>query len=104
MLLVAIIVWAVLVGACFGWALICALRTFRRARAAQATLQSRMAVLEAEGLATLETRSAELNAKVAQMQLALEGLERSLAGLEVLTTPVAGVADVLLAVRQIVRR
>ena len=80
MLLVAIIVWAVLVGACFAWALICALRTFRRARAAQATLQSRIAVLEAEGLATLETRSAELNAKVAQMQRALEGLERSLAG------------------------
>ena len=104
MLLVAIIVWVVLVGGCFGYALICALRTFRRTRAAQATLQSRIAVLETEGLATLESRSAELNAKAAKMQLALEGLEHSLAGLEVLTTPVAGFSDVLLALRQIVRR
>jgi hypothetical protein len=104
MLLVVIVVWAVLVGGCLGYALLCGLRTFRRARAAQATLKSRMAVLEAEGLGTLEARTAELNLKMAKMQVALQGLERSLSGLEVLTTPVSGVAAVLLALRRIVRR
>jgi hypothetical protein len=104
MLLIVIVVWAVLVGGCLGYALVCGLRTFRRARAAQATLRGRMAVLEAEGFGTLEARTTELNVKVAKMQVALEGLEHSLAGLEVLTTPVSGVATVLLALRRIVRR
>jgi hypothetical protein len=104
MLLVVIVVWAVLVGGCFAYAVVCGLRTYRRARAAQATLQGRMAVLEAEGLGTLEARTVELNQKLAEMQVALEGLEHSLAGLEVLTAPVSGVAAVLVAVRRIVRR
>jgi hypothetical protein len=104
MLLVVVIVWAVLVGGCLGYALLCALRTYRRARAAQATLRSRMAVLEAEGLGTLEARTAELNAKIAKMQVAVQGLEHSLAGLQALTAPVSGVAAVLLALRRIVRR
>ena len=38
-------------------------------------------MLEAEGLGTLEARTAELNEKMAKMQVALEGLEHSLAGL-----------------------
>lgn len=104
MLLVVIVVWAVLVGGCFAYAVLRGLRTYRRARAAQATLKGRMAVLEAEGLGTLEARTVELNQKVAEMQVALEGLERSLAGLEVLTAPVSGVAAALVAVRRIARR
>jgi hypothetical protein len=104
MVLVVVIVWAVLVGGCLGYALLCGLRTFRRVRAAQATINSRMAVLEAEGLGTIEARTAELNQKMAKMQVALKGLEHSLAGLQVLTTPVSGVAAVLLALRRIVRR
>ena len=104
MLLVVIVVWAVLVGGCFGYAVLCGLRTYRRARAAQATIKGRIAVLEAEGLETIEARTAGLNVKMAKMQVALEGLEHSLAGLEVLTAPVSGVAAVLLALRRVVRR
>jgi hypothetical protein len=104
MLLVVIVVWAVLVGGCFGYAVLCGLRAYRRTRAAQATITGRIAVLEAEGLGTLEARTAELNVKMAKMQVALEGLEHSLAGLEVLTAPVSGVAAVLLALRRVVRR
>ena len=41
---------------------------------------------------------------MAKMQVALEGLEHSLAGLEALTTPVSGVAAAVLALRRVVRR
>jgi hypothetical protein len=104
MVLVAVIVWVVVVGACLVYALVCGLRTFRRVRAAQATLQGRIAVLQGEGIGTLGERTAELSGKVAGMQAALEGLEHSLAGLEVLTGSVSGATTVLLALRRIVRR
>ena len=104
MLRVAIIIWAVAVGGCFIYALVCGLRTFRRVRAAQATLDGRLAVLQAEGVGRLEERTAELNEKVIAMQAALERLEHSLAGLEVLTGSVSTVTSVLLALRRIVRR
>jgi hypothetical protein len=104
MVLVAVIVWVVVVGACLGYALVCGLRTYRRVRAAQATIQGRLAVLEGEGLGVLGERSAELSEKVAGMQAALERLERSLAGLEVLTSSVSGAGTVLLVLRRIVRR
>ena len=104
MLRVAIIIWAVAVGGCFIYALVCGLRTFRRVRAAQATLDGRLAVLQAEGVGRLEERTAELNEKVIAMQAALERLERSMAGLRVLTGSVSTVTSALLMLRRIVRR
>ena len=104
MLRVAIIIWAVAVGGGFVYAAVCGLRTFRRVRAAQATLAGRIAVLEADGVGQLEERTAELNEKVIAMQAALERLERSMAGLQILTGSVSTVTTVLLALRRIVRR
>jgi hypothetical protein len=104
MLLVAIIVWAVAVGGCFIYASVCGVRTFRQVRAAQATLQGRILALEAEGVGTLEQRTAELNEKMAAMQVALERLEHSMAGLQVLTGSVSTATTALLALRRIVRR
>ena len=104
MLRVAIIIWAVAVGGCFIYALVCGLRTFRRVRAAQATLDGRLAVLQAEGVGRLEERTAELNEKVIAMQAALERLEHSLAGLQVLTGSVSTVTSVLLMLRRLARR
>jgi hypothetical protein len=104
MVLVAVIVWIVVVGACFVYALACGLRTYRRVRAAQATIQGRIAVLEGDGLGTLAGRTSELTDKLERMQAALERLERSLAGLEVLTESVSGVGTMLLVLRRIARR
>jgi uncharacterized small protein (DUF1192 family) len=104
MLLIAIIVWAVAVGGCFIYAAVCGLRTFRRVRAAQATLEGRIAALQAEGIGRLEERTAELNEKMAAMQAALARLEHSMAGLRVLTDSVSTATTVLLALRRVVRR
>jgi hypothetical protein len=104
MVLVAVIAWVVVVGACLVYAVVCGVRTFRRVRAAQATLDGRIAVLQGEGLGTLEERTADLSDKVVKMQAALERLEHSLAGLNVLTTSVSGATAALLALRRIVRR
>ena len=104
MLRAVIIIWAVAVGGCFIYAAVCGLRTFRRVRAAQATLADRIAVLEADGVGVLEERTAELNEKVIAMQAALERLERSMAGLQVLTGSVSTVTSALLMLRRIVRR
>jgi uncharacterized small protein (DUF1192 family) len=104
MLLVAIIIWALAVGGCFIYAAVSGLRTFRRVRAAQATLEGRIAALQAEGVGQLEARTAELNEKMAAMQAALARLERSMAGLRVLTDSVGTATTVLLALRRIVRR
>src|SRR3954447_24097826 len=104
MLLVAIIVWVLAVGACFTYAAVCGLRTFRRVRAAQATLEGRIAALQGEGVGRLEVRTAELNEKMAAMQAALARLERSMAGLRVLTDSVGTATTVLLALRRVVRR
>ena len=104
MLRVAIIIWAVAVGGCFIYALVCGLRTFRRVRAAQATLDGRLAVLQAEGVGRLEDRTAELNEKMAAMQAALARLERSMAGLRVLTDSVSTASTVLLVLRRVARR
>jgi uncharacterized small protein (DUF1192 family) len=104
LLVVAIIVWAIAVGGCFIYAAVCGLRTFRHVRAAQATLEGRIAALQAEGVGALEQRTAELNEKMAAMQAALDRLEHSMAGLKVLTDSVSTGATVLLALRRIVRR
>src|SRR5436305_13021493 len=104
MLRVAIIVWAVAVGGCFVYADGCGLRTFRRVRAARATLAGRIATLEADGGGVLEERTAELNEKVVAMQAALERLERSMAGLQVLTGSVSTATSALLMLRRLVRR
>jgi type VI protein secretion system component VasK len=104
MLLVAIIVWAVAVGGCFIYAAVSGLRTFRRVRAAQATLEGRIAALQAEGVGRIEHKTAELHEKMAAMQAALARLERSMAGLRVLTESVSTATTVLFAVRRIVRR
>jgi hypothetical protein len=104
MLLVAIIVWVVAVGGCFIYAAVCGLRTYRRVRAAQATLQGRIAALQAEGVGALEHKTAELNEKMAAMQAALARLERSMAGLRVLSDSVGTATTVLLTLRRIARR
>jgi uncharacterized small protein (DUF1192 family) len=104
MLLVAIIVWALAVGGCFIYAAVSGLRTFRRVRAAQATLEGRIAALQAEGVGRLEVRTGELNEKMAAMQAALARLEHSMAGLRVLTDSVGTATTVLLALRRVVRR
>jgi hypothetical protein len=104
MVLVAVIVWLVIVGGCFVYAAVCGFKTFRRVRAAQATIQGRMAVLEGEGLGVLTERTAELNDKVASMQAALAGLERSLAGLSILTSSVGDARKALTILRGILRR
>jgi uncharacterized small protein (DUF1192 family) len=104
MLLVAIIVWVVAVGGCFIYAAVRGLRTFRRVRAARATLQGRIAALQAEGVGALDHKTAELNEKMAAMQAALARLERSMAGLRVLTGSVGTAATVLLTLRRITRR
>ncbi|HXD69136.1 MAG TPA: hypothetical protein VN615_04700 [Gaiellales bacterium] len=104
MLRAVIIIWAVAVGGCFIYAAVCGLRTFRRVRAAQATLDGRLAALQAEGVGQLEERTAELNEKVIAMQAALERLEHSLAGLRVLTGSVSTVTSALLVLRRFVRR
>ena len=104
MVLLAVIVWVVVVGAFLVYALVHGLRTYRRVRAAQATIQGRIALLEGEGLGTLGDRTAELSDKLTRMQGALERLEHSLAGLEVLTTSVSGVGTTLLVLRRIARR
>ena len=104
MLLVAVIVWVVVVGGCFVYAAVCGLRTFRRVRAAQATIEGRIAALQAEGVGGLEQKTAELHEKVAAMQAALARLEHSMAGLRVLTGSVSTATTVLLALRRIVRR
>src|SRR5690242_8049252 len=104
MLLVAIIVWVVAVGGCFIYAAVCGLRTFRHVRAAQATLQGRIAALQAEGVGALEHKTAELNEKMAAMQAALARLERSMAGLRVLSDSVGTATTVLLTLRRIARR
>ena len=104
MVLVAVILWLVIVGAFGVYAAICGLQTFRRVRAAQATIQGRLAVLEGEGLGTLAARSAELNEKMAAMQAALARLERSLAGLSILTSSVGDARKALRILRGILRR
>ncbi|HKV67351.1 MAG TPA: hypothetical protein VJN72_04630 [Gaiellales bacterium] len=104
MLRAVIIIWVVAVGGCFIYATVCGLRTFRRVRAAQATLDGRMAVLQANGVGVLEERTAELNEKVIAMQAALERLEHSMAGLQILTGSVSTATTALLMLRRIVRR
>ena len=104
MVLVAVILWVVIVGGFFAYAVVCGFRTFRRVRAAQATIQGRLAVLEGEGLGTLTERSAELNEKMAAMQTALARLERSLAGLTLLTASVGDARKALTILRGILRR
>ena len=104
MLRAVIIIWAVAVGGCFIYAAVCGLRTFRRVRAALATLDGRLAVLQDQGVGQLEERTAELNEKVIAMQAALERLEHSMAGLQVLTGSVSTVTSALLILRRFVRR
>jgi uncharacterized small protein (DUF1192 family) len=104
MLLVAVIVWVVVVGGCFVYAAVCGLRTFRRVRAARATLEGRIAALQAEGLGALQHKTAELNDRMAAMQATLARLEGSMAGLRVLTDSVGTATTVVFALRRIVRR
>jgi hypothetical protein len=104
MVLVVVILWLVAVGGCVTYAGVSGLRTFRRVRAAQATIQGRLAVLEGEGLGTLAQRGAELNEKMLAMEAALGGLERSLAGLAILTTSVGDARKALGILRGILRR
>jgi uncharacterized protein HemY len=100
----AAVAWVVIVGGFLIYAAACGFQTFRRVRAAQATIQGRLAVLEGEGLGTLAERSTELNEKMAAMQAALARLERSLAGLSILTSSVGDARKALGILRGILRR
>ena len=81
MLLVAVIVWLVIVGATSTVVGVQGARTYKRARGAQRTIEEQISALESVGLATLVTKAEQLAGKTAEMQASLERLERSLARL-----------------------
>jgi hypothetical protein len=81
MLLGVIIAWLVVVGAASAVVGVRAVRTFGRVRTAQRSVEERVASLQAQGLMSLQAKTDELAGKTAEMQAALDRLERSLAGL-----------------------
>ena len=78
MLLVVIIAWIIVVGATSTVVGIQGTRTFKRARSAQRTVEERVRALEEGGLATLLSKTEQLAGRTAEMQAALERLNRSL--------------------------
>ena len=78
MLLVVIHVWLVIVGATSTVVGIQGARTYKRARTAQRSVEERIRALEEGGLASLVTKAEQLAGKTAEMQAALERLEKSL--------------------------
>ena len=78
MLLVVIIVWLVIVGGTSVVVGVQGARTFKRARAAQREIEGRVRALEKGGLASLLAKTEQLAGKTAEMQAALERLEKSL--------------------------
>src|SRR6266508_5024794 len=81
MLLGVIIAWLVVVGAASAVVGVRAARTFGRVRTAKRSVEEQVASLEAQGLMSLRAKTDELAGKTAEMQAALERLERSLDGL-----------------------
>ncbi|HYX84054.1 MAG TPA: hypothetical protein VE777_03705 [Gaiellales bacterium] len=81
MLLGVIVAWLVVVGATSAVVGARAVRTFGRVRAAQRTVEERIAALQAQGLTSLQAKAEELSGKTAEMQAAIDRLNRSLEGL-----------------------
>ena len=78
MLLVVVIAWLVIVGATSTVVGIHGARTYKRARTTQKSLEEQVRSLEEGGLASLLTKTERLAGKTAEMQAALERLEKSL--------------------------
>jgi hypothetical protein len=80
-LLVVVIAWLVIVGGTSVVVGVRGRRTFKRARRVQGEVEGRIRVVEEGGIATLLRKTEELNGKTAEMQAALDRLNRSLARL-----------------------
>ena len=78
MLLVVIIAWLVVVGATSTVVGLQGFRTFKRGRTVQREIDTHVRALEEGGIATLLRKTEELNGKTAEMQAALDRLNRSL--------------------------
>ena len=76
MLLVVIIAWLVIVGATSTVVGIRGARTYKRVRTAQTSIEKRVRSLEEGGLASLRTKTEQLAGKTAEMQAALERLQK----------------------------
>jgi hypothetical protein len=81
MLLVVIILWVAVVGGTSAVVGVRGARTFKRGRTVQREVDTRVRALEEGGIATLLRKTEELNGKTAEMQAALDRLNRSLARL-----------------------
>jgi hypothetical protein len=81
MLLVVIILWVAVVGGSSAVVGVRGARTFKRGRTVQREVDTRVRALEEGGIATLLRKTEELNGKTAEMQAALDRLNRSLARL-----------------------
>jgi site-specific recombinase len=77
-LLVLVIAWLVIVGGTSAVVGVRGGRTFTRARRVQGDVEQRIRAMEEGGIATLLRKTEELNGKTAEMQAALERLNRSL--------------------------
>ena len=78
MLIVVVIAWLVIVGATSTVVGIRGARTYKRVRTAQTSIEKQVRSLEEGGLASLLTKTEQLAGKTAEMQAALERLEKSL--------------------------
>ncbi len=78
MLLVVIIVWLVVVGATSTVVGVQGARTYKRVRTTRTSIEAQVRSIEEGGLASLLTKAEQLAGKTAEMQAALERLEKSL--------------------------
>jgi site-specific recombinase len=81
-LLVVVIAWLVIVGATSTVVGIQGARTYKRVRTTQKSIEEQVRGLEVGGLASLLTKAEQLAGKTAEMQAALERLEKSLGRLK----------------------
>jgi peptidoglycan hydrolase CwlO-like protein len=81
-LLVVVIAWLVIVGATSTVVGIQGARTYKRVRTTQKSIEEQARGLEEGGLASLLTKAEQLAGKTAEMQAALERLEKSLGRLK----------------------
>jgi hypothetical protein len=77
-LLVVIIVWLVVVGATSTVVGVQGARTYKRVRTTRTSIEAQVRSIEEGGLASLLTKAEQLAGKTAEMQAALERLEKSL--------------------------
>jgi uncharacterized membrane protein len=77
-LLVVIILWLAVVGGTSAVVGVRGARTFKRGRTVQREIDTHVRALEEGGIATLLRKTEELNGKTAEMQAALDRLNRSL--------------------------